>query len=140
MTAKGDSAWRRFVSVPLGNGKGLMGRGDEIGVVESWRWPSQEVMQHRAAEARRAVVADLPQETLDGLKVRLANSDYKESPQAGNWAGKLVAELFGLDAKADRDHIKAMIAAWIEAGELEIIDLPDAYRHMKPHIKPAAAL
>lgn len=96
-------------------------------------------MQERAVEARRAVVANVPDDLLAGLKVRLANSDYKESVQAGNWAGKLVAELFCLDAKADRDQIKSMLAAWIEAGELEIIDLPDAYRHMKPHIKPAAA-
>jgi hypothetical protein len=139
LVAPGRSHWRHMASVPLGNGKGLLSNGDEIGVVEPWRWPSQEAMQERAVEARRAVVANVPDDLLAGLKVRLANSDYKESVQAGNWAGKLVAELFCLDAKADRDQIKSMLAAWIEAGELEIIDLPDAYRHMKPHIKPAAA-
>lgn len=140
LVASGKSQWRRFVSVPLGNGRGVVKTGDEIGVVEPWRWPSQDVLAERAAEARRAVVADVADDLLAGFKVRLASSDYKESVQAGNWAGKLVAELFGLDPKVDRDRIKEMLAAWIDAGELEIVDLPDAYRHMKPHIKPVAAL
>jgi hypothetical protein len=138
MVASGRSQWRRFVSVPLGNG-GIFSQGDEIGVVEQWRWPSSGLIAERAAEARLAVVADVPAELLAGFKVRLDASDYKESVQAGNWAGKLVAELFGLDSKADREQIKTMLAAWVDAGELEIVDLPDQYRHLKPHLKPAAA-
>jgi hypothetical protein len=140
LVASGRSNWRHMASVPLGNGKGLLSRGDEIGVVEAWQWPSKAVIEERAAEARRAVVADVPGDLLEGLKVRLNASHYKESPQAGNWAGNLVAELCALDAKADRDKIKAMLAVWIDAGELEIVNLPDTYRHMKPHIKPVAAL
>lgn len=139
MVASGHSLWRRFVSVSLGNGRGLLSTGDEIGVVEPWCWPSAEAVAERQAEARMSVIADVPAELLAGFKVRLAASDYKESVQATNWAGKLVAELFGLDVKADRDQIKAMLAAWIDAGELEIVEIQDAYRHMKPHIKPVAA-
>ena len=140
MVASGRSQWRRFVSVPLGNGKGLVKTGDEIGVVEPWRWPSEDALAERAAEARRAVVADVPDDLLAGLKVRLGAGSYRESIQAKWWAGNLVAELFGLDPKEDREQIKTMLAAWIDAGELEIVDLPDEHRHMKPHIKPAAAL
>lgn len=140
MVASGRSQWRRFVSVSLGNGKGLVKTGDEIGVVEPWRWPSADILAERAAEQRRAVVADVPDDLLAGLKVRLENSEYKESPQANNWAGKLVAELFGLDAKNDRSQIKAMLAAWIDDGELEVVDLRGANRHLAPHIKPAAPL
>ncbi|WP_286296516.1 AAA family ATPase [Aminobacter sp. SS-2016] len=140
MVASGHSLWRRFVSVSLGNGRGLVKTGDEIGVVEPWRWPSSDVLAERQAEARMSIIADVPAELLAGLKVRLAASDYKESVQAGNWAGKLVAELFGLDVKVDRDQIKAMLAAWVDAGELEIVEIQDAYRHLKPHIKPVAAL
>lgn len=139
MTSKGHSAWRRFASVPLGNGKGLLKTGDEIGVVEPWRWPSADILAERAAEARRAVVADVPDELLAGLKARLGASSYRESTQAKWWAGNLVAELFKLDPKEDRERIKDMLAAWIDAGELQIVELPDEHRHMKPHIKPAAA-
>ena len=84
-------------------------------------------------------MADVPDDLLADLKVRLENGDYKASEQADNWAGKLVAELFGLDPKADCDRIKSMLAAWLDVGELEIVQIPDAYRKQKPHIKPAAA-
>lgn len=137
MVASGRSQWRRFVSVPLGNGQGLVKTGDEIGVVESWRWPSADVLAERQTEARRAVVADVPAETLAGLKVRLENGDYKANPQGKPWAGDVVMELTGV---TDKKVGKAMLDAWIESGELEIVDIPDAYRHLKPHIKPAAAL
>lgn len=140
MVASGRSQWRRFKSVPLMNGTGLIKTGDEIGVVEPWSWPSQDDLAERAASARAAVIADVPVDLLVGLKARLTGSDYKASEQATNWAGKLVAELFGMDVKADRKRIKEMLAAWIDAGELEIVDLPDVYRHMKPHVKPTAAL
>ena len=75
----------------------------------------------------------MPDDLLACLKVRLENGDYKASEQADNWAGKLVAELFGLDPKADRDRIKSMLAAWLDVGELEIVQIPDAYRKQKPH-------
>lgn len=139
LIASGRSAWRRFASVSLGNGKGIIKTGDEIGVAEPWQWPAADVLAERAAEARAAVVADIPEELLAGLKVRLASSDYKQSVQAKNWAGCLVAEIFGLDASADREQIKDMLAAWIDAGELKVVEIPDQYRHQKPHIKPAAA-
>ncbi|MCZ8547635.1 helicase RepA family protein [Mesorhizobium qingshengii] len=140
LVASGRSQWRRFASVPLGNGTISNKTGDEIGVVESWRWPSSSALAERVAETRRAAVADVPEDMLAGLKVRLHASHYKESAQAGNWAGKLVAEIFGLDPKTDREQIRAMLAGWIDAGELEIVDIMDAYRHLKPHIKPTAAL
>lgn len=139
MTKSARSQWRRFESVSLGNGSGMLSQGDSIGVVVPWRWPSSYVLAERVAETRRAAVADVPEDMLAGLKVRLHASHYKESAQAKNWAGKLVAEIFGLDPKADCEQIKTMLAAWIDAGELEIVEIQDAYRHPKPHIKPAAA-
>ncbi|ESY19178.1 MULTISPECIES: AAA family ATPase [unclassified Mesorhizobium] len=138
MTKSMRSQWRRFESVGLGNG-GTFSQGDSVGVVVPWCWPSADTIAEKAEAARVALVADVPADMLAGIKVRLHSSHYKESPQAGNWAGKLVAEIFSLDAKADREQIKAMLAAWIDAGELEIVDIMDAYRHLKPHIKPAAA-
>ena len=138
MVASSRSQWRRFVSVPLGNGRGLLKTGDEIGVVEPWRWPSPDVLAERAAEARASVVDDVPAETLAGIKVRLGAAEYKASEQAKTWAGYVIAELLGLDAKTERGRIKEILAAWIEMGELEVVDLPDHRRHLSPHIKPCA--
>ncbi|WP_104665044.1 AAA family ATPase [Ensifer adhaerens] len=140
--ASAGSKWRRFVSVPLNNGKGLTNRGDEIGVVESWYWPSRDIVAKRAAEERASLVADVPTETLAGLKARLGAGDFKASDQANNWAGQLVGEFFDLDVR-DKDskrQVKAMLAAWIDAGELEIVQIQDSYRRVSPHIKPVAAL
>ncbi|AEH77529.1 ATPase-like protein [Sinorhizobium meliloti SM11] len=141
MVAAGNSQWRHFVSVPLMNGQGLVKTGDEIGVVEAWRWPSRDAVAMRAAAERASLVADVPAETLAGLKARLGASDFKASDQANNWAGKLVGEFFDLDVqdKDSRRQVKAMLAAWIDAGELEIVQIQDAYRRVSPHIKPVAA-
>lgn len=133
----GRSDWRRFVSVPLMNGKGLVKTGDEVGVVESWRWPTPDIIAERAATEASAIVADVPADTLAGLKVRLENGQYKASDQAKQWAGCVVAEILGLDPKADRKRIAEMLTAWIDLGELEIVDLPDHRRHLSPHVKPA---
>ncbi|MBX4993846.1 hypothetical protein ABID08_006536 [Rhizobium binae] len=137
MIASGRSQWRRFVSVPLGNGKGIVKTGDEIGVVEAWRWPSADVLADLAAEERQAAVANVPEQTLAGLKVRLNASDYKADQRAKYWAGNLLVEL---GVAIDKDQAKAMLAAWIEAGELEIVRKKDASRHEADFIKPVAGI
>lgn len=137
MVASGRSQWRRFVSVSLGNGKGLVKTGDEIGVVEPWRWPSADDLAERAAEQRRAVVADVPDELLAGLKVRLSASDHKYDPKGKPWAGDLVMELTGT---TDRKEARAMLDAWIEGGDLEVVELYDASaRKPRNFVKPATA-
>jgi hypothetical protein len=136
-----SSEWRRFASVPLGNGRGLIKTGDQIGVVEGWNWPTRDVIAERAAAERTTLISDVPAETLAGLKARLSGGDYKSNEQAAMWAGILVAEFFEIDlsVKSEKRRVKDMLAAWIEAGELEIVQLPDAYRRVSPHIKPVAA-
>jgi hypothetical protein len=137
MVASGHSQWRRFVSVPLGNGKGLVKTGDEIGVVEQWRWPSADVMAARQAETRRAVVADVPADILAGLKVRLHASDHKYDPKGKPWAGDVVMELTGA---TDRKAAKTMLDAWIEGGDLAVVELYDASaRKPRNFVKPASA-
>ncbi|MBY5349583.1 AAA family ATPase [Rhizobium leguminosarum] len=137
MVSSGHSQWRRFVSVPLMNGRGLTKSGDEIGVVEPWKWPSADAIAERAASARAAVVADVPAETLAGIKVRLEASDHKADHRAKHWAGNLLIEL---GIASDKDRAKAMLAAWIDAGELEIVRMKDASRHEADFIKPVAGV
>lgn len=137
MVASGRSQWRRFVSVPLMNGRGLVKTGDEIGVVEPWRWPSADAIAERAAETRMAVVADVPSETLAGLKVRLENGDYKSDQKGKPWAGDLLLEV---GVATDRKEAKAMLDAWVEAGELDVVELYDAAsRKPRNFVKPAGA-
>lgn len=140
MVASGHSQWRRFVSVPLGNGKPLFGKpqsGDEIGVVESWRWPSPETMAERQAEARLSIVADVPADLLAGLKVRLENADYKADLKGKPWAGDVVMELAGI---TDRKAAKAMLDAWVEMGELAVVEQYDqTARKSRNFIKPVSA-
>lgn len=140
MVASGHSQWRRFVSVPLGNGKPLFGTpqpGDEIGVVEPWRWPSADVMAERAAEARMSIVSDVPDETLAGLKVRLDASDYKADPKGKPWAGDVIMELTGV---TDRKAAKTMLDAWVELGELAVVEQYDqSARKPRNFVKPASA-
>lgn len=142
MTKSTRSQWRRFESVSLGNGGKFRSEGDSIGVVGPWRWPSANSIAEKAEAARVALVADVPADVLAGIKVRLENSDYKASAQADTWAGKLVAEILGIDIKTKdgKAQVKEMLAAWIDAGELEVVEILDQYRHPKPHIKPTAAL
>ncbi|MGO7319349.1 AAA family ATPase [Rhizobium ruizarguesonis] len=137
MVASGQSQWRRFVSVPLMNGRGLAKNGDEIGVVEPWKWPSADAIAERAASARAAVVADVPSETLAGVKVRLGASDYKADQRARHWAGNLLIETGIADG---REQAKAMLTAWVDAGELEIVRMKDASRHEADFIKPFAGV
>ncbi|MCO5156674.1 MAG: helicase RepA family protein [Aquamicrobium sp.] len=138
MVASGRSQWRRFVSVSLGNGKGLVKTGDEIGVVEHWRWPSADILAERAAEQRRAVVADVPDDLLAGLKVRLGAGGYKYDPKGKPWAGDVLIET---GIAADKDEARAMLVAWIESGELEISDEVDPVtRHERKFVRPAATM
>lgn len=141
MTKSTRSQWRHFESVGLGNGGSMISQGDSVGVVVPWRWPSADSIAEKAVAAREALIADVPAEVLAGLKVRLENSAYKANAQADTWAGKLVAEILGIDIKTKdaKEQVKSMLAAWLDAGELEIVSIKDQYRHSADHIKPAAA-
>jgi hypothetical protein len=98
------------------------------------------IIEREAAE-RASLISDVPANVLAGLKVRLGAADYKANEQATTWAGKLICELLDLDVrdKETKRKVRAMLAAWIEADELEIVQIHDAYRRLSPHVKPVAA-
>jgi hypothetical protein len=139
----GSSEWYQFVEVPMGNGDGPYRPQDFTGVVARWTPPSPEttaaMKAEREAEERQAVVGDVPAETLAGLKVRLAHGGYKADPQGKPWAGEVVAELLALDVTSDRDRIKRMLAAWVDGGELEVVDEHDeGLRKKRKFLRPRA--
>lgn len=98
LAPSGDRVWRRVAPMQLVNG-------DSVGVVEVWKWP----------------------DTFDGVSINdllaiqraIERKGARFSDQAGEeWAGVIVAQVLGLDAKADRKRIKKMIEAWLESGAL----------------------
>ena len=107
MVASGSSSWRRFVSVPLGNGKGLADNGDEVGVVEPWRWPA-------AADFVSGVTA----EELELLKGKMKHGEYRDNAQASDWAGHAVAEAFGINLtdKSEKRRVQRMFEGWKREG------------------------
>lgn len=102
--------WFEKVGVPIGNG-------GYYPTVRAWVWPEAfaGVTVNDACKVRAAIAA----RAADDLPPR-------ESPQAKDWAGLVVAEVLGLDAskKSDKARIAAMLRKWIETGVLAKEALP----------------
>ncbi|MGO6902035.1 AAA family ATPase, partial [Rhizobium ruizarguesonis] len=122
------SQWRRFVSVPLMNGKGLLRKGDEVGVVEAWHWPSFD-----------AVVADVSAQELELLKRKLNGLDCRDNAQSAQWAGYHIAQALGINVadQAEKRRVQRMILAWKKAGHFTIETRPDAKGTPRPCLVPA---
>lgn len=102
--------WFEKIGVPIGNG-------GYYPTAKVWTWP----------ETFAGVTVN------DACKVRAAIADRaandvapRESPQARDWAGLVVAEVLGLDVnrKGDKARIAAMIRTWLETGVLAREHLP----------------
>ena len=112
--------WRRLESVPLGNGRGMAKPQDHAGVVTKWKWPSKE-------EIADAVPTDVKRAVL----VKLQNQDYRESDQAGDWAGYVLADAMGVHLEvgramtAEKRKIKIVLESWIANGILEVAEEED---------------
>ena len=127
-------AWRRFIGVRLGNGgNGNFAslKGDEIGVVTEWQWPSAE-----------ALTSDVTPEQFKAIRGRIAGGGSRESPQASNWAGHIVGEILGFetDVPEGRRRAKRLLDAWIESGHFEVVESRDgATRQPRKFIVPVGA-
>jgi hypothetical protein len=137
MVASGSSSWRRFVSVPLGNGKGLTDKGDEVGVVEPWRWPSAEDLGQLRVQKMNSVVADVPSHILAGVKNRMRSGAYKYDAKGRPSAADLMVEL-GL--AHDKKAGQKMVEAWISLGEFEVLNRHcDVARKPRDFVEPVFA-
>lgn len=99
--------WRRLEGVPLGNGRGIAKPQDFAPVVVEWQWPSPETLTQ-----------DVSTEALTAIKKRIGGCDYRESEQAKQWAGLVVADVLNLDLdnKGDKRRVKAMLKKWEKDG------------------------
>lgn len=127
MQASGTSQWRRFVSVPLMNGKGLIKTGDEIGVVEAWRWPA-------SADA----VSNVTPEQLHAIKRKIDGGDCRDSIQSSQWAGFKVAEALQMNMAipAEKKEVRRMLDAWKQQGHFTIEQRPDYKGIERPCLVP----
>lgn len=91
-----------------------IGNGDYAPAIKPWVWPDafggvtvQDACRVRAAIAQR-------------------DPAPRESAQATDWAGHVVAEVLGLDLsrRLDKARVSAMLKKWIETGVLAVEILP----------------
>jgi hypothetical protein len=101
--------WYRIASVDLGNG-------DNIGVTEQWTPPD--------------LFSGVTTDHLYRCQLAIDGGDWRESPQASQWAGHAVAPILSLDmnGKGDRAKVSKIIKQWVANGALTIVQKPDEKR------------
>jgi uncharacterized protein YjiS (DUF1127 family) len=121
--------WRKLVSVPLGNGRGLTKPQDFAPVVAEFKWPTAE-----------EIAQDVAPEQLAAIKSLLDGQDWRASDQSNEWAGYAVARVLGMDAddKGDKRKIVRLMDNWMKQGDIVKHRLQDLKtRKLVPYIKSA---
>jgi hypothetical protein len=99
------ATWVKLESQSLDNGDGLE-PSDFVGVATLWEKPD--------------VFHGLKTWHLYTVQQRLAAGDWRESVQAKDWVGHLVANVAGLSVETDKGRIKAIIRTWKRNGALAV--------------------
>ncbi len=99
------ATWIKLESQSLDNGEGLE-PADFVGVATLWEKPD--------------VFHGLTTWHLYTVQQRLAAGDWRDSVQARDWIGYLVANVAGLSAESDKGRIKAIIRTWKRNGALAV--------------------
>jgi hypothetical protein len=103
------SDWYELISVNLGNGPLGIG-GDNIGVVTGWHWPDW--------------LADVTPQDFVAAAAVIKTGNWRADVQAKNWVGRAVARALNLDLeeKHAKMRVKALLAYWINAGSLLVVE------------------
>ncbi|MBH1944983.1 AAA family ATPase [Erythrobacter sp. YJ-T3-07] len=99
------ATWIKLESQSLDNGNGLE-PSDFVGVATLWEKPD--------------VFHGLTTWHLFMVQQGLATGEWRESVQARDWVGHLVARVAGLSADTDRGRIKAILRTWRKNGALAV--------------------
>lgn len=98
-----NAEWYKKVGVELANG-------DWVAALEPWQWPDafEGVTAAQARDCRNAIMGCDPKP--------------RQSVQAADWAGRVIAPVLGLDPadKADKARLSAIIKTWIETDVLAV--------------------
>lgn len=106
--------WRRMVSTPLGNGRGIGRPQDFAPAVEEFKWPTKEDIANSVPSDKASLVV-----------TRVANGNYAYGWQSKEWVGHIVADITGIEIPEGRtktpEHkkIEKMIDGWIDSGALK---------------------
>ncbi|WP_145916914.1 hypothetical protein [Erythrobacter sp. QSSC1-22B] len=99
------ATWIKLEGQSLENGEGLE-PSDFVGVATLWEKPD--------------VFHGLTNWHLYMVQQGLAAGDWRESVQAKDWVGHLVASVAGLSIETDKGRIKAIIRTWKRNGALSV--------------------
>jgi hypothetical protein len=99
------ATWIKLESVCLNNGDGIE-PSDYVGVANLWEKPD--------------VFQELSTWHLYMVQQGLAEDDWRDSVQAKDWVGHLVARVTGMSAETDKGRIKAILRTWRKTGVLAV--------------------
>jgi hypothetical protein len=114
--------WFQKIGIEIGNG-------GTYPTLKPWTWPDAftgvKVDDARRVRAKLAELAD-------------NDEPCRENVQASNWAGRVVAEVLGLDPSKDADkaRVKTMLRTWVENGVLRVERLKNDKGKDVPHVFP----
>ena len=85
---------------------------------------------------QRVTVAER-REYEQGALAMLATGEWRRDVQSPEWAGKAVAEAYGIDTgeKAGMASVKAFLKLWLSEGKIEEYDVQDETRRMRKCIR-----
>jgi hypothetical protein len=126
-----DRSWYKMESVDLDNaGDGNLSfiRSDSVGVISRWEWPTSE-----------SFVEGVTANQLLAIKNWLKLGEHRESDQARDWAGKVVADVLqiGVTDKAQKARIVSMLATWVKDGHWAVYTKNDENRIARKFIRTA---
>ncbi len=113
------ATWIKLESQCLDNGDGSE-PADYVGVACLWEKPD--------------VFHGLNTWHLDQVQLRVAAGQYRDSVQAKDWVGNVVAQVAGLSVDRDKARIKAILKTWKRNGALRVENLPDDNGDERPFV------
>lgn len=116
----GVGEWFELVSVHLDNGPD---GGDSVGVATTWSPPDP--------------FEDVTAAHLDEVERIIAAGDYRESVQSPDWAGRVVADVIGLDVGEPAEKAKAasILKTWIKNKALVVVRETDGKGKPRPMVR-----
>lgn len=118
-----QSVWRFLESIDLGNETDTR-PSDFVGVATAWKYPG--------------AFDDVTIDHVNKIRTNCASREWRESPQAKKWVGKMVADVIGLDLDnpADKYKVKRQVKTWINNGVLKVEELFDDSRQKRKFVMP----
>ena len=113
------ATWIKLESQSLDNGDGTV-PADHVGVASLWEKPD--------------VFHGMSTWHLYQVQTRVAAGQWRDSVQAKDWVGNVVAQVAGLSVDKDKARIKAILKTWKRNGALKVENLPDKNGDERPFV------